>query len=55
MQTAGEGEINMPGKMMRGKKTAKPAAGRATTKTAKNKKMARGGVAKMARGGKVKR
>jgi len=44
----------MPGKMMRGNKTAKPAAGRATTKTAKNKKMARGGKVKMMRGGKVK-
>ena len=49
MQTAGEGEINMPGKMMRGNKTA-------TTKTAKpkTKKMMRGGKVKMMRGGAVK-
>jgi hypothetical protein len=42
--------------MMRGKKTAKPAAGRATTKTKspEKKKMARGGKVKMMRGGKVK-
>ncbi len=43
----------MPGtKMMRGKKTTKPAAGRAKAKPMK--KMARGGMTKMMRGGKVK-
>lgn len=46
----------MPGKkMMRGNKTAKPSAGRATAKTkTPEKKMARGGKVKMMRGGKVK-
>lgn len=47
----------MPGtkKMMRGSKTAKPAAGRATAmKKPGTKKMMRGGKVKMMRGGAVK-
>ena len=51
----GEGEINMPGKMMRGKKTnaADKAKAKKTPKT-EAKKMARGGKVKMMRGGAVK-
>jgi hypothetical protein len=49
------GEITMDKKMMRGKKTAKPTAGRATAKKATKKKMMHGGTAKkkMMGGGKA--